>query len=173
MTACCHYSTIHLPQSLINPSIFFNLPSNMSNTFERKWPNFDKQNILFIYFLIEWNERFKIDEKIAIILLKSSWQKCLHYLTLMHLLRKNKFRCGDIPEITPEFPTLVPVTTNFPTSLLQQMRALGKKSSITNMDLLENYYQILQKTIKKRSITSTFKTIYVTWKTFMKVLKVW
>ena len=35
----------------------------MSNIFERKWPNFDKQNILFIYFLIEWNERFKTDEK--------------------------------------------------------------------------------------------------------------
>ena len=52
----------HLPQFLIVPSIFCNLPSNKSKIYERDWSNFDQENFILDYFSVDWNEMLKIEE---------------------------------------------------------------------------------------------------------------
>ena len=44
----------YLPQFLISPNTFADLPSNKFNVFEGEWSNFDQENFVLDYFDIDW-----------------------------------------------------------------------------------------------------------------------
>ena len=52
----------YLPQFSIIPHIFGDIPGNKSNIYERDWSKFDRENLIFDYFSIEWEDLLKIDE---------------------------------------------------------------------------------------------------------------
>ena len=52
----------HLPQFPIIPIMFGNIPGNKSNIYEREWSKFDRENFILVFFSLEWNDLFKIDE---------------------------------------------------------------------------------------------------------------
>ena len=53
----------HLPQFLISPNMFADPQSNKSNAFERVRSNFDQENFVLDYFVIDWPNILKLDEK--------------------------------------------------------------------------------------------------------------
>ena len=52
----------HLPQFLIIPNMFGNIPGNKSNTYERDWFKFDRKNFILDYFFVDWEDLLKINE---------------------------------------------------------------------------------------------------------------
>ena len=52
----------HLPQFLIIPKRFVNIPGNKSNIHERDSSKFDRENFILDYFSVEWEDLLKIDE---------------------------------------------------------------------------------------------------------------
>ena len=50
----------HLPQIMIVPNAFANLPSNRSNIYERDWSNLHQFNFVLDYFSIDWDNTLKI-----------------------------------------------------------------------------------------------------------------
>ena len=42
--------------------MFGNIPGNKSNIYERDWSKFDRENFILVFFSLEWNDLFKIDE---------------------------------------------------------------------------------------------------------------
>ena len=52
----------HLPQFAIIPNMFGNISGNKSNTYERDWSKFDRENFILDYFSIDWEYLLKIDE---------------------------------------------------------------------------------------------------------------
>ena len=43
----------HLPQFAVIPNMFGNIASNKSNTYEREWSKFDRENFVLDYFSID------------------------------------------------------------------------------------------------------------------------
>ena len=46
-----------LPQFAVIPNMFGNISGNKSNTYEREWSKFDREN-----FSVDWEDSLKIDE---------------------------------------------------------------------------------------------------------------
>ena len=55
-------NVIYLPQSTIIPNIFGNISGNKSNIYERDWLNFDRENFIIMYFSVDCEDLFKIDD---------------------------------------------------------------------------------------------------------------
>ena len=53
----------HLPQFLVSPNTFANLPSNKCNVFERDWSKFDQKNFILDYFDTNWSNLLNLNEK--------------------------------------------------------------------------------------------------------------
>ena len=54
---------VHVSQIMIASNVFANPPSNRSNICERDWSNFDQVNFVVDYFLIDWDDTFKISDE--------------------------------------------------------------------------------------------------------------
>ena len=52
----------HLPQSLIIPNMFGNIPGNKSNIYERDWSKFHRENFILDFFSVDWEDLLKINE---------------------------------------------------------------------------------------------------------------
>ena len=52
----------HLPQFAVIPNMFGNISGNKSNTYERDWSKFDRENFILHYFSVDWKDSLKIDE---------------------------------------------------------------------------------------------------------------
>ena len=51
----------HLPQFAIISNMFGNISGNKSNTYERDWSRFDRENFILDYFSVDWEDLLKID----------------------------------------------------------------------------------------------------------------
>ena len=52
----------HLPHFAMIPNIFGNISGNEYNIYERGWSKFDRENLIFDYFSVDWENLLKIDE---------------------------------------------------------------------------------------------------------------
>ena len=52
----------HLPHFAMIPNIFGNISGNEYNIYERDWSKFDRENLIFDYFSVDWENLLKIDE---------------------------------------------------------------------------------------------------------------
>ena len=50
----------HLPQFLIAPHIFSNVPNKKNNIFERDWSKFNHEIFILDYFSVEWPHTLKL-----------------------------------------------------------------------------------------------------------------
>ena len=53
----------HLPQYLIVPDIFLNSLPPKSNIYERDWKNFDEENFILDYLVVDWADISKSEKK--------------------------------------------------------------------------------------------------------------
>ena len=70
----------HLSQFLISPNTFANLPSNVSNVFERDWSNFHQENFILDYFDIDWSNLLNLNEKNLDLILINSLNAMTYFL---------------------------------------------------------------------------------------------
>ena len=52
----------HLPQCVIIPNMFGNIPGNKSNIYKKDWSKFEQENFILDYFSVDWEVALKIDE---------------------------------------------------------------------------------------------------------------
>ena len=50
----------HLPQFLIAPHIFSNVPNSKTNIFERDWSKFNHEEFILDYFSVDWPHKLKL-----------------------------------------------------------------------------------------------------------------
>ena len=52
----------HLPEFAIIPNMFGNILGNKSNIYESEWSQFDEENVILDYYLVDREVLLKIDE---------------------------------------------------------------------------------------------------------------
>ena len=52
----------HQHQFAIVPNMFGNISGNKFNIFEISWLKYDRENLIFDYFSVEWEDLLKLDE---------------------------------------------------------------------------------------------------------------
>ena len=70
----------HLPQFMMVPHVFSNLPSSKPNVYEKDRSNFDQVNFILGYFSIDWDDALKINEKNIDYSTKAFLNKSTNYL---------------------------------------------------------------------------------------------
>ena len=89
----------HLPQFLVSPNTFANLPSNKSNIFERDWSKFDQESFIVNYFHIDWSNLLNLNEKNAD-LSTNNFLNAMNNFAPFKKIRKYKLKFKTKPWIT-------------------------------------------------------------------------
>ena len=134
----------HLSQFMIVPDVFYNPPSNKTNTFERVWSNFDQKNFILHYFSIDWNVALKLDEQNVNYSTESFLNKTNSLLSNYTPLKKiNKYtlKFPSKPWITTGLQKSVSIKNKFLTNFIRKKILLKRQNFICNTKTTETYYQ--------------------------------
>ena len=148
----------HLPQFIILPNIFSNLPSNKSNIYERDWSNFVQENFILDYFSVDWNSLINNDKDVNLSF--NNFLKRINAILDNHAplrkVTKKKLRFKSKPWITLGLQKSISIKI----SLFAKFIKSNEFNQKNEIHIKCKQYGILISTLLKRSKRSHFTKFF-------------
>ena len=160
----------HLPEFAIIPNMFGNILGNKSNIYESDWSQFDEENVILDYYLVDREVLLKIDELNADNSTKIYLDKINMLLdTYAPLKRINKYKLKfkSKPWITLGLQKSISVKNKLLTNFINKKDPILKEECHTNYKKYRNLLSTLMKKSKQAYYDKYFEknwNIKNTWK---------
>ena len=154
--------------------MFGNIPGNRSNTYERDWSKFDRENFILDYFSVEWEDLLKIDELNA----NKSTKKFLDKINMLldtyaplKRVKKYKLKFKSKPWITLGLQKSTSVKNKLLTNFINKKDPILKEECHTNYKKYRNLLSTLMKKSKQAYYDRYFEKKWKIIKNTLKAIK--
>ena len=133
----------HLPQFLITPHIFSNVPNRKTNIFEHDWSKFIHEEFILDYFSVDWPHTLKLQNNNIDASFQNffdSMNNILHKHAPFKKITKYKIKFRAKPWITPALQKSIFIKNKI-------FKNYIKKKDITQKNELHNKYKIYRNLI--------------------------